>query len=115
MIYGGGNRDRVDAGAGDDYIEMGDGAHYPFKDDAGTWVDRGVYGGAGNDQIVGGPEQIYMRGGDGDDLFVLHPANTGWSRFDGGNGRDTLSFQRFEAGVTIALDAPYYDRSLRGQ
>ena len=114
VIYGGGNRDRVDAGAGDDYVEMGDGDHYPFQDDAGTWVDRGVYGGAGNDQIVGGPDRIYMRGGDGDDLFVLHPSNRQWSRFDGGNGRDTLSFQRFEAGVTVALDAPYYDPANTG-
>jgi len=114
VIYAGGGRDYVNGGAGDDYIELGDGRAYPFRNDAGQWVNRAAEGGAGNDQIVGGPDQVYMRGGDGDDLFVIYPGLAIWSRYNGGPGSDTISYQRWESGVSIDLGSAYYDSEHTG-
>ncbi len=102
VLRGGSGVDRIIGGAGDDYIEGGDG------DDYGIWytevADGGLFGGLGNDTIVGGAGADLAYGQEGDDLFVIdEDGGDVWDRFDGGEGRDTITYANFTAGVSIDL------------
>lgn len=102
VLRGGSGVDRIIGGAGDDYIEGGDG------DDYGIWytevANGGLFGGLGNDTIVGGAGADLAYGQEGDDLFVIdEDGGDVWDRFDGGEGRDTITYANFTAGVSIDL------------
>ena len=109
VILGGGGDDRLYGEAGDDYISLGSGKDYG-RDVNGVWVTYGAWGGAGNDTLVAGSGQAMIFGEDGDDTIILHQAPDGnplWSRFEGGYGSDTISYERFINGVTIDMTTPY--------
>ena len=95
----------VNAGAGDDYIQIGNG---PAVVDCGPGNDvaytgsRGniIYGGSGNDKLCGGTGNDLIDGGDGDDELcggdgndVLNAGPSGNDRldswYDGTKGNDT--------------------------
>ncbi|ESQ87827.1 DUF4214 domain-containing protein [Asticcacaulis benevestitus] len=84
----------VYGGAGDDYL-----------------TGAGAYGGAGNDTLVGGAGYNTLLGHDGDDLFLMaKDFSINW--YNGGdwgvnsdpNGRDTVSADRIDVGVSFDMD-----------
>jgi Ca2+-binding RTX toxin-like protein len=99
VILGGDGSDKLYGQDGDDYIEVGGGRDY-HKDVNGTWTPFGAWGGNGNDTLVQNGK-TYLFGENDDDIFILQEGNQPWSRFHGGNGSDTLSFERHTAGITI--------------
>ena len=103
VILGGDGSDKLYGEGGDDYIEVGGGRDY-HKNVNGTWTPFGAWGGNGNDTLVQN-RQTYLFGQNDDDTFILQEGNQPWSRFHGGNGSDTLSFERFSTGVTLNLAA----------
>ncbi|MBO6696818.1 MAG: hypothetical protein JJ931_15535, partial [Henriciella sp.] len=106
VILGGGGDDRLYGEDGDDYIAVGTGKDY-WRSVNGVGTHYGAWGGNGNDTLVAGPGQAYLWGENGDDLFILEDGNQPWSRYNGGNGSDTLSFERFAAGVTVDMNVRY--------
>ena len=103
VLRGGDGVDRIIGGAGDDHIEGGAG------DDYGIWhsvvADGGLFGGLGNDTIVGGAGLDLVYGEEGDDVFVIdEDGGDIWDRFDGGSGRDTITYANFSNGVSIDLN-----------
>jgi len=101
-LIGRAGRDKLLGGYGDDYLSGGDG------DDNGT---GGLWGGAGADILVGGAGADALYGEDGDDLLIVDAGANGASdgatdTLDGGNGSDTVSFERFAAAVTFSLATP---------
>lgn len=112
VILGGGGGDRLYGEAGDDYIAVGGGDNYKIA--GGAWL--GAWGGDGNDTLVAGGTRARLRGEGGDDLIILDEATTGWSRYEGGSGTDTLSFERFSAAININIGAaPALDGSATWQ
>ena len=108
VILGGGGTDSLHGDDGDDYIAVGAGRDY-YTDVNGTWTPFGARGGNGNDTLVAGDGLAYLSGDTGDDLFIMFDGDAPWSRYDGGTGSDTLSFERHSNAVTISLTSPYYD------
>lgn len=85
LLGGAGDSDHLWGEAGDDYLHGGDGAY-----------DR-LWGGAGNDTLADsqGYDDAHW-GEDGDDVFLVQNASgPEWNWYDGGNGSDTVSFERF--------------------
>lgn len=103
VLRGSDGVDRIIGGAGDDHIEGGAG------DDYGIWhsvvADGGLFGGLGNDTIVGGTGLDLVYGEEGDDIFVIdEDGGDVWDRFDGGSGRDTITYANFSNSVSIDLN-----------
>lgn len=105
VLLGGQHEDRLYGGNGDDYLFGGEGWDHPQ-----TYGDSGLHGGAGNDILVlnrTGPTAAW--GDEGDDLFIMAEDND-YDYVNGGDGRDTISFERFTTvnsipfnGVTVTL------------
>lgn len=100
-LIGRAGRDKLLGGGGDDYLSGGD------NDDNGT---GGLWGGFGADILVGGAGADALYGEDGDDLLIVDAGANGASdgftdTLDGGNGSDTVSFERFTGAVTFSLAA----------
>jgi Ca2+-binding RTX toxin-like protein len=56
-------------------------------------ADKGndtVYGSSGDDEIVGGDGSDYLYGVEGDDTFVINDTDTGYNRYNGGDGYDKV-------------------------
>lgn len=66
-------------------------------------------GGGGNDILIGnlGSDQLYGEAGDDQlsDVSALSGADTGTDLFDGGSGKDQVSYYGSSAGVTLSLTA----------
>jgi Ca2+-binding RTX toxin-like protein len=110
VLIGGQHKDRLYGGNGDDYLFGGEGWDHPQS--AGD--DAGLHGGAGNDILVqnksGNTSPTAAWGDDGDDLFIMIEDNNDYDYAEGGNGSDTISFERFTTvnampfnGVTVTL------------
>lgn len=102
ILRGGSGVDRITGGAGNDDIVGGDG------DDNGVWhtgvADGGLFGGVGHDTIVSGAGADLAYGEEGDDIFVIdEDGGNVWDRFDGGEGRDTITYANFSVGASIDL------------
>jgi Ca2+-binding RTX toxin-like protein len=101
VLLGSSGNDQLFGGADDDYLAGGD--------DNDT-----LNGEDGADTLVGGKGLDTMNGGGGDDIFIVD-YNDGQSDYlIGGAGADTLSFERWGAGVTLTLGvasstAGYFD------
>lgn len=104
----------VDTGDGNDWVEQSFNGHGQFNLGAGndtfisegdnTWLNEVNYvdGGAGNDSFIVDTHRSIYLGGAGDDSF----RSTGWSNaFDGGDGRDFVSYDLADAAMTINLAA----------
>ncbi len=102
VLLGGGGMDRLYGEDGDDYIAVGAGRDYNL-----SGVAYGAWGGNGNDTLVADLGNTYLRGENGDDLMILADGNALWSRYDGGAGNDTLSFERLSNGVTVDMNLRY--------
>ncbi|MBD3841091.1 MAG: DVUA0089 family protein, partial [Campylobacterales bacterium] len=101
-----GNDQKVNGGAGDDYIQNGnsDSAHRAtiHGDDGNDYIkltqndDQKAYGDAGNDTIEvssqGWTHRASIYGGEGDDKAIMQRYGSG-NLFDGGDGNDTLVLQ----------------------
>ena len=61
-------------------------------------------GGGGNDSLVGGPGDDVMSGDAGDDLEVSDAGPDGADVFNGGGGRDTVSYAGRTTAVRVFLD-----------
>ena len=94
VIYTGLGNDLASGGDGNDWVEGGSGNSLIAN--AG-----GLYGGVGNDVIIGGGGSDDYMGEDGDDLLIAQ-ASSGNS-YDGGNGQDNLSYERYGAAVSVDL------------
>ncbi len=90
QLYGGDGRDYLHGGAGDDRVV--------------DWYNRqgGLWGGDGDDILIGGTGYDDVFGEGGDDIIIVEEEMV-WNWYDGGEGQDTLSLERFSAGVTLAL------------
>lgn len=110
VLIGGQHKDRLYGGNGDDYLFGGEGWDHPQS--AGD--DAGLHGGAGNDILVqnksGNTSPTAAWGDEGDDLFIMIEDNNDYDHAEGGNGSDTISFERFTTvnampfnGVTVTL------------
>lgn len=101
VLIGDAGSDRISGGLGNDYLAGGSGDDY-FFDANRTW---GLYGNAGNDILVGGAGLDSLYGDDGDDLFVVdQDGGTTWDVYHGQAGSDTVSYERFNSGISINLD-----------
>ncbi len=115
VLIGGQHEDRLYGGNGDDYLFGGEGWDHPQ-----TYSDSGLHGGAGNDILVlnkTGPTAAW--GDDGDDLFIMAEDND-YDYAEGGNGSDTISFERFTTvnampfnGVTVTLAPTVFGDAIR--
>lgn len=110
VLLGRGGTDRLYGEDGDDYIAAGTDRDYNVQID-GVWHARGAWGGNGNDTLVGSSGESWLRGDNGDDVLIVSGVGQGlpWSRYDGGAGSDTLSFERLSGAVNIDLTAIYYN------
>lgn len=100
VLIGGPGADSLYGGDGDDYLAGGEG--FDHRDNAGGFA--GLFGGAGNDilvQNVSGPTEAW--GDEGDDLFIMIEDGGDYDYVHGGTGNDTVSYERFTAGVTINM------------
>ncbi|KSB87932.1 hypothetical protein AS593_18635 [Caulobacter vibrioides] len=96
VLLGGEGRDTLIGGAGDDYLAGGAG-----HDGNGVGL---ISGGDGNDTLVGGAGQDQMNGDAGDDTFIVDVDGGGeqdW--YDGGDGSDTISYERFTANAYLDM------------
>ena len=100
VLFGRDGKDTLRGGAGDDYLSTGAGDDYDYNGN-----NEGAYGGTGNDTLVAGGGQDYLWGEDGDDVLILADGSQGWSRYNGGNGHDILSFERRSQAANITLVA----------
>lgn len=117
-LFGEDGDDVLHGDAGDDLIMAGLGSDVVF---GGAGLDR-LFGDAGRDTIDGGSGDDVVSGGDGDDVLVdgagadrvsgdegndvVLASADGWADlFDGGEGRDTLSFAAAQTGILIDIAA----------
>ncbi|MDK3019234.1 calcium-binding protein [Pseudodonghicola flavimaris] len=128
VFRGGAGADRVSGKAGDDYISGDGGNDVGF---GGLGNDH-LYGGRGNDRLQGGENDDMLTGNKGDDILI---GGTGRDVFyggfgrdtffiddddyviEGGPGRDTLSFETYDAGVTLTGThgfLPYFEMRVWG-
>ncbi|WP_207905552.1 FG-GAP-like repeat-containing protein [Caulobacter sp. BK020] len=99
-LLGAAGKDLLRGGDGDDYIAGGDGH------EGGDGQGGGLFGGAGNDVLVGGAGMDGLWGEDGDDTFIVdEDGGATYDSFIGGAGSNTISYERFSAGVGIDLGA----------
>lgn len=100
VLIGGLGSDTLYGEDGDDYLAGGEG----FDHHSGSNT-AGLHGGAGNDilvQNVSGPTEAW--GDDGDDLFIMIADNNDYDFAYGGNGSDTISYERYATGVNIDMN-----------
>ncbi len=100
VLLGGTGDDRLYGNDGDDYLAGGEGNDH-------TGVGAGLYGGAGNDTLVQNLSRSDTFGEDGDDTFIMAEDGGAMDLVDGGNGSDTITYERFAAGVTLNLANPH--------
>lgn len=100
VILGRDGVDLIQGGGGDDILFGGDGSE-EYYSPLGV---RGIYGGPGNDRLDGGKGNDHVWGEDGDDTFIVDPDDGGaWDYYMGGNGSDTVTFEKLAAGITFDL------------
>ncbi|MEM9376212.1 MAG: Ig-like domain-containing protein [Pseudomonadota bacterium] len=109
VILGGDGTDRLYGENGDDYIHPGDGHNY-YKNVNGIWTAFGAWGGHGNDTIVASGTRAYIDAQGDDDTVIVTQSITAWSRYNGGAGIDTLSFERYSTAINLNIGA-LVDRS----
>ncbi|MEM6339703.1 MAG: Ig-like domain-containing protein [Pseudomonadota bacterium] len=104
VILGGDGTDRLYGENGDDYIHPGDGHNY-YKNVNGIWTAFGAWGGHGNDTIVASGTRAYIDAQGDDDTVILTQSIIAWSRYNGGAGIDTLSFERYSTAINLNIGA----------
>ncbi|MEM1146273.1 MAG: Ig-like domain-containing protein [Pseudomonadota bacterium] len=104
VILGGDGTDRLYGENGDDYIHPGDGHNY-YKNVNGIWTAFGAWGGHGNDTIVASGTRAYIDAQGDDDTVIVTQSITAWSRYNGGAGIDTLSFERYSTAINLNIGA----------
>jgi len=99
-IYGGAGRDVLLGEEGNDVVTAGSGNTYLS---GGGGLDV-LNGGSGNDTLVGGNDVDVLYGNDGNDMFIADAdgGQTG-DTYNGGNGSDTVSYERFTASVSMDM------------
>lgn len=107
-LYGEGGNDKITGGGDNDIIEGGAG-NDTLNGEANA--DR-LLGGLGNDKLYGGQGADYLSGGVGNDFMQGDDFEGGGSVakylgdvFDGGQGRDTVSYQSHMSDQDIRADA----------
>ncbi|MGD9863278.1 MAG: calcium-binding protein, partial [Pseudodonghicola sp.] len=129
--------DWFEGGGGNDIV-LGRGGHDILEGGPGDDIARGglgqdqIYGGPGNDMLFGGQDDDMLIGNKGDDLLtggLGHDNFYGGAGRDifyvddddyviqGGPGRDTLSLEGYDAGVTLTGSAgylPYWEMRVWG-
>lgn len=91
VLRGGAGADTLAGLAGNDELLGGDGNDV-------------LEGGDGNDLLEGSAGADRLFGRDGDDTFIIsEDGGALWDYYDGGDGNDTASFERFTKGVTVDL------------
>lgn len=106
VLLGGSGTDRMYGGDGDDYMAGGDGddRFNDWNDPMNNAANGFLWGGAGNDTLVGGGGMDDAYGETGDDIFIVdQDGGAVWDWFEGGDGSDTASFERFTVGVTADM------------
>ncbi|MFP1133154.1 calcium-binding protein, partial [Asticcacaulis sp. W401b] len=96
VLHGGEGNDVLIGGAGNDLLYGGNGDDYLSGGDGDDWSPNGfgLWGGAGNDVLSGGSGVDALYGESGDDTFLVD--NDGvYDHYEGGDGSDTASFERF--------------------
>lgn len=88
-IIGSGDGNLIDGRIGDDFLAGGDGADSLY----GGSNDDSLFGGNGNDILDGGADDDFLSPGGGNDSVY------------GGTGVDVLSFDDYDDGVTVWVDA----------
>lgn len=93
-------RTRIDAGPGNDVVSGS-----PDSDEliAGPGDDQ-LNGGAGNDRLIGDAGRDSLLGGGGNDTLVATEPNAATDLFDGGEGRDAVSFEDARVAVVATLE-----------
>ncbi len=100
ILLGGNGNDHLEGGAGNDYLAGGAGNEWSGM---GNWY--GIWGGDGNDTLVGGAGVDDLWGGNGDDTFIVdEDGGSEWDWFDGGDGSDTVSYERFDIGMNVSIN-----------
>lgn len=103
VLYGGGGKDVILAGAGNTTIYGGNGDSYLA---AGAGSDN-VYAGSGANTIVAGSGTANLNGGSNGNTTFIGYQGGGWVWFWGSGSNNTASFERWTGGVNIDLSAYY--------
>jgi len=101
-LYGGPGNDRITGSSGKNLLNGQDG-------------DDVLYGGPGPDSIYGGQGNDRMYGGDGADRLYAERTADGADFLSGGNGIDTVLYDRRTTGVTVTLDNHMADDGEAGE
>ena len=100
-LDGGPGNDTLDDFSGDDNLQGGPG-NDRLNDGSG---DDNLQGGPGNDKLFDSAGDDNLQGGPGNDTLYIW-SGSGTNILDGGEGFDTASFDRANAGVTVNLANP---------
>lgn len=68
-----------------------------------------LYAGAGNDTIQGGAGDDQLHGDDGDDVFTTASNKDGADGYEGGAGRDSLSYEKRTFSLSVTVDGQAND------
>ncbi len=114
QIFGGNDADTLLGRAGDDVLYGESGDDYLAGEDGNDTL----IGGAGEDRLVAGSGYDQLFGGEDNDKLYVSINGSSSTRFDGGNGTDTISFERIVsprtyAGVTTNADDPNFINGAR--
>ncbi|MDB5509096.1 MAG: hypothetical protein JWL93_1565 [Hyphomicrobiales bacterium] len=109
VLYGDAGDDLIMAGLGSDVVFGGAGQDRLFGEEGRDTIDAGagddlVSGGDGHDVLADGAGADRVSGDAGDDV-VLAAADGSTDLFEGGEGRDTLSFAAAQTGILIDIAA----------
>jgi Ca2+-binding RTX toxin-like protein len=109
-LYGHDGDDSIQARAGNDYVDGGNGADYVYGNDGNDTLLGGagadyVDGGSGNDELIGGSGNDTMYAGSGDDILR---GGDGADTLNGGNNADTFVFEADSAFNNIDTVTDFY-------
>lgn len=104
LIYGYGGGDTINADAGDDHAEGGEGndtimGHTGNDYLAGDQGDDRLYGGEGDDVVNGGSGIDYMDGGAGDDTYHVESSGETLTEAGGGGVDTVIAYLSFTLGA----------------
>jgi Ca2+-binding RTX toxin-like protein len=98
-INGNAGNDTLQGGPGDDVLEAGE--NYKARDSGHDTLE----GNGGSDVLYADPGADALRGGPGNDLLTSSVLTCQSHSFDGGVGKDTVSYARSDAGVRATIGA----------